>query len=107
MAEASSLGSDNRTSCLMKHGVNFIPIFHLQLIGSLFSTETTPIKEKSNGVEIHRLTITVSIHKLFQLSVPLDPEEHFITILTLDLEVDVSTTCFWLLVFLVVGSSCT
>lgn len=55
----------------------------LNLIWSLFSTETTPIKQESDGVEIHRLTVTVSGHQLLQLSGPLDPKKDFISILSI------------------------
>ena len=53
----------------------------LYLIGSLLSTKTTAIKQEGNGVHIHRLPVTVSIHQLLQLSASLDPEEHLIPIL--------------------------
>ncbi|RDX62872.1 hypothetical protein CR513_58756, partial [Mucuna pruriens] len=105
--KAGSHPSDNNsTSCLMKHGINFIPIFHFQLqqqkfhvkprlfkikremrwihtnlIWSLLSSEATPIKQKGDRVEIHRLPVTVSIHELFQLSASLNPEENLIPIL--------------------------
>uniref|UniRef100_A0A2P2KFD7 Small ubiquitin-related modifier 1-like n=1 Tax=Rhizophora mucronata TaxID=61149 RepID=A0A2P2KFD7_RHIMU len=65
----------------MKHCIYLIPILHLKLIGSLLCTKSTTIKEKGNGVELHRLTITVGIHELLQLSASLDPEENLIPIL--------------------------
>ena len=64
----------------------------LYLIGSLLSTKTTAIKQEGNGVHVHRLPVTVSIHQLLQLSASLDPEEHLISILTLDLEIDVNSS---------------
>lgn len=51
------------------------------LIWSLLCSKATTIKKKCNGVKIHRLSVTVSIHKLFQLSASLDPEENFIPVL--------------------------
>jgi len=52
------------------------------LIRSLLSTKATTIKEKSSGVEVNRLSVTISTHKLFQLNVSLDlEEEHLVPIL--------------------------
>lgn len=51
------------------------------LIWSLLCSKATSIKQKSNGVQIHRLSVTVSIHELFQLGASLNPEENFIPIL--------------------------
>ena len=51
------------------------------LIRSLLSTKATTIKEKNNRVEVNQLSVTISTHKLFQLSVSLDLEEHLIPIL--------------------------
>jgi len=52
------------------------------LIKSLLSTKATTIKEKSNGVEVNQLSITISTHKFFQLSASLDDlEEHLVPIL--------------------------
>jgi len=53
----------------------------LYLIGSLLSTKTTPIKQESNGVHVHRLPVTVSIHQLLELSASLDPKENLVSIL--------------------------
>lgn len=56
-------------------------IANTNLIWSLLCSKATAVKQESNGVEIHRLSVTVCIHKLFQLSASLDPEENFIAIL--------------------------
>ncbi|WVY93590.1 hypothetical protein V8G54_032678 [Vigna mungo] len=63
------------------------------LIRSLLSTKAPTIKEKSNGVEINRLSVTISIHKLFQLSAPLDPEEHFVPILQHPVKISFTSRC--------------
>lgn len=56
-------------------------IIKIYLIWSLFSSESAPVKQECNRVELHRLTITVRIHEFPQLGASFDPKEHLITIL--------------------------
>lgn len=95
------LNNRNRTSSkLMNHGVYFIAIFHFEFVGEMLCKDATPVKQKNNGVELHRLMITVCIHKLFQLCVSIDLERHFNSILTLHFEIDVCALENYLLIFL-------
>ena len=82
----------------MRRKVNLIPSFtilaqnymglledpHLPLVpkseGLLF-LKATLVKKKSNEIEMHWLSVTVSIHELFQLSASRNPEENSISIL--------------------------
>lgn len=66
---------------LVKHGVDLVAFLHLKLVRGLLTTEPTTIKQESNGVEIHRLTVAVGVHQLLQLCGSLDPEEHLIAVL--------------------------
>lgn len=51
------------------------------LIRGLLPPETSSIKQEGDRVELHRLSIAVSIHKFLQLGASLDSKEDFITIL--------------------------
>lgn len=54
---------------------------YAHFIRCLLPTKSTSIKEKSNRLEIHRLSVTVCIHELFQLGAAFNSKEHFISIL--------------------------
>jgi hypothetical protein len=77
----SGRSTTTAATSLMEHRIDLITILHVKLIGSLLSTKTTPIKQESNGVHVHRLPVTVSIHQLLELSASLDPKENLVSIL--------------------------
>ena len=51
------------------------------LCRSLFSSKTSAVEEKSDGMGIHRLAITISIHQFPQGGCALDSEENLASIL--------------------------
>lgn len=53
----------------------------IYLIWSLFRSQSAPIKQECNRIQLYRLTITVCSHEFTQLGASFDPEEHLITIL--------------------------
>jgi hypothetical protein len=54
---------------------------NMNLVWRLLRLYAMLIKQKINWVETHRVMITVSIHKFFQLSASVDRKENFISIL--------------------------
>jgi hypothetical protein len=61
--------------------VMIISSVRTNLCRSLFSSKTSAIKEESDGMGIHRLAITISIHQLPQGGCALDSEENLTSIL--------------------------
>lgn len=65
----------------MEHRIDLVAFLHLKLIRGLITPEPTTVEQKRDGIEIHRLAVTVGVHQLLELCGPLDAEENLVAIL--------------------------
>ena len=80
-------------SRLLHHDVNLITILHLECLGCVILFDSLTIKNEATLVVAESLSLTVRIHQFLQLSLLLDLEKDFGTVLCLHFDVQLLAYC--------------
>jgi len=78
---------------LEEHGINYVVVLHVKLAWCFSFIQSIGIKKKPNLVNLQTLQRTVRLHKFSQLSTFLDLEINNISVLALDLHIDILRFC--------------
>ena len=85
--------SEVHASRLLHHDINLVTILHLECLGRIILFDSLSIKNEAALVVAQSLSLTVRIHQFLQLSLLLDLEKDFSTVLRLHFDVQLLACC--------------